>query len=1070
MLGKLTAPRSWLLVSLLFFATIAWAQSRTITGTIKSVDTKTPIAGATVSVTGTNVATQADQSGSFTIQVPAGRNSLTITSVGYQASTVTLSAGNNVEVTLGAANASLSEIVVTGYSSQARKDITGSVSVVKVEELKSIPSGNAEVQLQGRAPGVTVITSNQPGDGASVRIRGFSSLNAGNSPLYIIDGVPAGGLGSISADDIESMQVLKDAASASIYGSRASNGVIVITTRRGKTGAARITYDTYFGTQDPGKGFDLLNSQEYAELVFLAYKNSGQALSGTLVSLYGTGATPVLPDYILPTGAKEGDPSVDPAKYKLNYDDIPGSYLISRANKVGTNWFNELTRNAPMMRHALSVSGASDRSRYMFSASYFDQKGIVIYNFAKRYSARVNTEFNVRNKFRIGENIQLLYQQDQRIANNDEGGVIAQSFRSQPIIPVYDIMGNFAGSRGGIGNSSNPVALRVRAQNDRGNTYNIFGNAYAELDLFRHFTARTNFGGQISVGNYYYNSYPSYENQENSVLNAVTEGNNVFRSWTWTNQLTYRNTIGLHDITAFAGTEAVLDDYRSTETRRQGYFSNNLDFRTINAGSGTQSASGQPNAQRALYSVFGQANYVYNDRYLAGFTVRRDGSSAFGRDKRFGTFPAFSLGWRISEEDFFKGATWVRDLKLRGSWGKMGNQGIDPGNQFTQFAGRNGTSFYDIGGTGTALSQGFYLAFIGNTLGAWETNTTANVGFDATLFNGKTEIIFDIYSKKTSDLLFAAEQLGNSGTTAANNPPSFNIGSMKNTGIDLGITQRATIGGERGVRLDGTLTFTTYKNRITGLADSSVTFFDRNVATEDNRIGGNFVRNQVGQPLSSYYGYKIIGLFQDAGDVAKSPKQKEAAPGRFKYMDMNADDTITAEDKTFLGSPNPKFTYGFNFNAAYKGFDLSVYLYGVEGREAINYTKWFTDFYPSFAGGKSKDALYKSWLPTRTNTNVPIAENAASFSTTGQINSYYVEDASYLRLKNLVLGYTLPRSVLSRYRIDRVRLYVQATNLFTSTKYSGLDPEIIGDDRGSGVDLGAYPTVKTFLVGLNLNF
>lgn len=1069
MLVRFTSLRIWFVACFLLIATIVSAQQRRVTGRVLDAGSQ-PIVGATVTVTGTNVATQTDASGTFTVTLPNDRSNITVTSVGFETKEFDVSNQANVNITLSTATSNLTEVVVTGYSSQARKDITGSVSVVKAEELKSIPAGNAEVQLQGRAPGVTVITSNQPGDGASVRIRGFSSLNAGNSPLYIIDGVPAGGLGSISADDIESMQVLKDAASASIYGARASNGVIVITTRKGRTGAVRVTYDTYYGTQDPGKGFDLLNSQEYAELVFLAYKNSGQALSGTLASLYGAGATPVLPDYILPTGAKEGDPSVDPSRYKLDYDNIPGSYLISRANKAGTNWFNELTRKAPMMRHALSFSGSSDRSRYMFSASYFDQQGIIINNFAKRYSARVNTEFNIRNKFRVGENIQLLYQQDARIGNNEEGGVIAQSFRNQPIIPVYDIMGNFAGSRGGIGNSSNPVAMRERAANDRGHNYNIFGNVYAELDLFRHFTARTNFGGQVNLVNYYYNSYPSYENQENSVLNAVTEGNSVFRSWTWTNQLTYRNTIGVHDITAFVGTEAVLDDFRSTEARRQGYFSNNLDYRTINAGAGTQSASGQPNTQRALYSVFGQANYVYNDKYLAGVTVRRDGSSAFGRDRRFGTFPAFSLGWRVSQEEFLQDLSWLADLKIRGSWGRMGNQGISPGNQFTQFAGRNGTSFYDIGGTGTSLSQGFYLSFIGNSAGAWETNTTANLGFDATLFNGKTEIIFDIYSKETSDLLFALPQLGNSGTSAANNPPSFNVGSMKNTGIDLGITQRATIGGANGVKLDGTLTFTTYKNRITNIADSAVQFFDRNVVTEENRIGGRFVRNQVGQPLSSYYGYKVIGLFQSADDISKSPKQREAIPGRFKYQDTNGDDTITAEDKTFLGSPNPNFTYGFNLNASYKGFDLGVYFYGVAGREAINYTRWFTDLYPTFAGGKSKAALYESWLPTRTDTDVPIAENVASFSSTGQINSYLVEDASYLRLKNLTLGYTLPKNVLGRYKIDRVRLYVQGTNLFTSTKYSGLDPEIVGDDRGSGVDVGAYPTVKTFLVGLNLNF
>jgi TonB-dependent starch-binding outer membrane protein SusC len=1046
-----------------FMQTIA---QRTVTGTVTSND-GTPLANASVIVVGQKSGETTSANGTFSIRVPANSNQLRISYVGYEVQEVSVAGQTSISVQLAPSSTNLNEVVVTGYTTQRKKDITGAVSVIEVDQLKAIPSGNAEVQLQGRAPGVTVITANQPGDGASVRIRGFSSLGAGNDPLYIIDGVPSGGLGTISSEDIESMQVLKDAASASIYGARASNGVIVITTKKGKNGPSKLAYDFYYGSQDPGKGLDLLNTKEYADLVFLAYKNSGQNLSGTLSSLYGNGTTPTIPDYILPGGAKEGDPSVDPAKYFLNYDDIPSSYLISRANKTGTNWFDELTRTAPMMRHNISVSGGNDKNKYFFSGSYFDQQGIIINNFAKRYSLRFNTEFNIKNVLRIGENVQLLYQQDNRISNNDEGGVIAYSYRSQPIIPVYDIMGNFAGSKGGIGNSHNPVASRMRAKADRGNNYNIFGNVYAELDLLKHFTARTSFGGQINMGNYYYNSFPEYENQENSVLNAVTEGNSLGRSWTWTNQLTYKNTFGLHSINVLAGTEANLDDFRSTEARRQGYFSNDLDYRTVSAGSGTQSASGSPNIIRTLYSLFGQVNYSYNDKYLASAVIRRDGASAFGRDKRYGTFPAFSLGWRISEETFLQSVSWITDLKIRGSWGKMGNQGINPANQFTQFAGDNGSSFYDIAGTGNSLTQGFYLSFIGNSAGSWETNTTSNIGFDATLFNGKTQIVFDVYKKSTSDLLYAAEQLGNSGTSAANNPPAFNLGSMKNTGVDLGINQRVDLGG---VKLEGTLTFTTYRNEITNISDSTVKFFDVNVVTEQNRIGGYFVRNQVGQALSSYYGYKIVGLFQSDADINKSAKQPDAAPGRFKYLDRNRDDTITDADKTFLGSPNPDFTYGFNLNASYNNFDLGVYFYGVQGREAINYTKWFTDFYPTFAGGKSKAILYDSWLPTRTNTTVPIAENVASFSSTGQINSYYVEDASYLRLKNLMIGYTLPKKFLSKYKIEKLRIYVQGTNLFTSTKYTGLDPEVIGGDQGSGVDVGAYPTVKTFLVGLNLNF
>lgn len=1063
--SKLTA-RLWLTCTVLLFATIVVAQT-TVTGKITSGADKQPVFGATVSVKGSNVATQTNQSGAYTILVPSGNSILVVTFIGFESKEIPVNGRSSVDIELTEKTTTLTDVVVTGYSSQARKDITGSVTVVKVTDLKSTPAANAETQLQGRAAGVTVVTSNQPGDGASVRIRGFASFT-GNEPLYLIDGVPAGGLGFLSYNDIESMQVLKDAASASIYGSRASNGVIIVTTKRGKPGPVKVFYEMFYGTQRPGKGFDLLNSQEYADLIWLASKNAGKTPPS---AQYGNGPKPVLPDYILPAGRMEGDPDVDPAKYKLDMDDISNAYLIVKANKAGTDWYKELTRNAPIMSHNLTVSGANDKTRYMFGFNYMDQKGIVMNNFFKRYAMRLNTEFNVRNKLRIGENLALLVFEDSRVLNNDEESDIAFSYRSQPIIPLYDIMGNFAGSRGdGLGNSDNPVAKRIRGKDDRGHNYVIFGNVYAELDILKKFTAKTSFGGFINLNNFYTQNYPTYENKENDVLDAVTEGNNKFTSWTWTNTVSYKNTFAnLHEVQAIAGIEAIEEKGRTSQARRQGYFSSDLDFRTVNAGSGTQTANGMPLPESALFSIFGKVDYTYNNRYLASFTIRRDGSSRFGQDNRYGTFPAGSIGWRITEEEFMKSIGWLTDLKLRASYGVMGNQRINPTNQFTQFSPNNQSSYYDIRGTSNSSEQGFFLSFIGNTGGKWETNTTTNVGFDATLFNGNTEITLDLYHKKTTDLLYAAEQLGNSGTSAANNPPFFNVASMKNTGLDLSIFQKGKFGGRNGVGFDATLTFTTYKNEITQIAEG-VKFFDVNVVDEQNRIGGSFVRNSVGQPISAFFGYKVIGLFQSADDIAKSPTQTDAAPGRFKYFDADGNNKIDADDRVIFGNPHPDFSYGLNLNADYKGFDISVFFYGAQGREAMNYVKWWTDFYPSFPGGKSKDALYKSWLPDRTNTNVPIAEDAASFSSTGQINSYYLEDASYLRLKNLSIGYTLPTRLLERIKVDKIRFYVQATNLFTITKYKGLDPEIIGPDQSFGVDVGIYPTVKNFIVGVNLNF
>ena len=1066
--SKLTVIRWWLTGCLLLFATFAFAQ-RSVSGRITSSVDRQAIYGATVTVKGTNVATQTNADGDFTISLPSDKDVLLISFVGFETQEVQVT-GNTVNVSLKEKSTTLTDVVVTGYSTQAKKDITGSVSVVKAEDLKSVPASNAESQLQGRASGVTVITSNQPGDGAQVRIRGFASFG-GNEPLYIIDGVPAGGLGALNPNDIESMQVLKDASAASIYGSRASNGVIVVTTRKGKTGSAKVSYNMYQGWQDPGKGFtQLLNTKEMADLTWLAFRNAGQVdtLTGNpSSSQYGNGANPVIPDYILPAGKMEGDPAVDPTKYFLTPD---ANYLIVKANKQGTDWFKELTQVAPMMNHNIAVSGGADKSRYMFSFDYFNQKGIVIENYYKRYTTRINTEFNVKKNIRIGENFQVLVSEDNRAGNNNEGTEIAMAYRNQPIIPVYDIMGNFAGTKApNTGNASNPVATRLRAKDNMGHNLNLFGNMYAEVDFLRHFTARTSFGGSMGTYNWFSYDFKTYERSENNTGNSYYEEFGRSRSWTWTNQLTYKNTFAdVHDLTVIAGTEAVEDWGRWIGGQRADYFVDNPDFRSLSSGSSGQRANGRPYTESALFSIFGKADYVYNNKYLASVTVRRDGSSRFGPNFRYGTFPAASIGWRISEESFMKPVKWITDMKIRASYGEMGNQRIDPANAFTQFAQGLGSSFYDINGNSTSTTLGFQQSFVGNPNGKWETNITKNIGIDATLFNGKTEIILEWYQKKTENLLYRLPQVASGGAAVLVNPASFNVASMKNNGIDLMITQRGNIGGNSGVKFDATLTFTTYKNEITSLAEN-IDYFEYDNG-ERGRVGGVFVRNAVGHPIASFYGYKVVGLFQSEADVEKAATQDGAAPGRFQYLDADGDGEITPADRVFFGDPNPDFTAGLNLNLSYSNFDLSAFFYGVQGKDAINYVKWWTDFYPSFQGGKSKDALYNSWLPSRPNAKVPIAENISNFSNNNAPNSYFLEDASYVRLKNLTIGYTLPASLTNRIKIDRLRIYAQATNLFTMTNYSGLDPEIGGDDRGFGFDAGVYPTVKQYFLGLNLNF
>ncbi len=1069
----------------------AYAQ-KTVTGKVTSAKDNSPIGFATVTVKGTKVATTTDANGSFTINLPSGKTVLVVSSVGFANMEADASSGS-VAVSLTESTSSLDEIVVTGYSSQRKRDITGAVAVVNVKDLKSTPATTAENQLQGRAAGVTVISNNQPGSVASVRIRGFASFS-GNDPLYIVDGVPLGSLLGINPNDIESFQILKDAASASIYGSRASNGVVIITTKQGGVGPARVSYSMYYGTQDPGKGWtNLLTPQEQADLTWLALKNSDQDLTN---GQYGSGPNPVLPDYLLAggsSGVKEGDPAADPSKYDLNFAKLGDPtfsnytpYLIVKANKQGTNWYDELTRRAPIMEHNLTVAGGStDKSKYMLSFNYLDQDGIEIANFYTRYSLRVNTEFNVKNVIRLGENITLFNENSNQVGNNGEGTELGFSYRIMPIIPVYNINGDFAGTKGSnLGNAHNPVASRMRAANNRGQSLSLVGNVYAEADLLPHLTARSSFGGFYGYGNGY--TYPSieYENSENSVNTTYSEGFGKNYEWTWTNQLTYKNTFGVHKVEVLAGTEAIKGFGRGINGTRNGFYTyTNLSYINFNTANSTTNLGGGPSTIATLFSLFGKVDYAFNDKYLATVTVRRDGSSRFGAQNRYGVFPAGSLGWRISKENFMSDVSWITDLKLRGSYGSLGNQRISANNQFTLFSTGPGSSAYDINGTNTSVVPGFYANFVGNAAGKWETNVTTDVGFDATLFKGKTQITFDWYLKKTKDLLFPVEQPAVAGAAPSVNPPFFNVASMKNTGIDASITQSGEIGGVNGLQFDATVTFTTYKNTITQIA-SGVEYFDFDFG-ESGRIGGTFTRNAVGHPMDAYFGYVVQGLWQTqaeidaanesavkaSGDPNKTYQSGGQKLGEFRYVDQNGDGIITDADRAFFGDPNPDFSYGFNMNLRYKRFDLSAFFYGVAGKQAINYVKWWTDFYPSFQGGKSKAALYDSWTPDRPNATVPIQQNSGSFSTNTIPNSYYLDNASYLRMKNLSLGYSLPVDLLKRVHIENFRIYIQATNLFTITKYSGLDPEIINfNDQTQGIDAGVYPTIKQYIVGAQINF
>lgn len=1046
----------------LFISGVVLAQKK-VTGNVTSAKDNQPLAYATVSVKGTNVATTTSTTGDFVITVPGGKSIIVISSVGFDDQEINVSSTDNVKIILAEKTSTLDEIVVTGYTAQKKKDITGSVSVVNVKELKQMPVGTGEEALQGRASGVTVISSGQPGAGSDIRIRGVTTFG-NNQPLIIVDGI-RGDLHNINVSDIESMQVLKD-ASAAIYGVAGANGVIIITTKKGKQGKAKVSYDGYYGITTRGPGFDMANTQQEANAIWQQRINSGlqPGDEGWGSKQYGTGATPVIPDYITPTGASEGAPNTDPSTYNIN------SNQITRANKQGTNWYDEITRNAPAQSHNISVSSGNDKSAYFFSFGYLDQEGIGKFQYQKRFSMRANTVFNVGDHIRVGENAYLFYKRNPLFGNQGEGSPFSVVFREDAIIPVYDIMGNFAGTKSqDLGNAHNPYADIYRSKDNRNNNWDAAGNVFAEVDFLKHFTAHTSFGGVVDNYYYYNFNYVAYENAEgNTGSNSFNEGAGYGYSWTYTNTLTYHNTFGNHDVKILAGTEAVNFYGRNLSATRSNYFSQDPNYWVLGAGTGTQSNAGGA-YQNSIWSQFGKLEYSYQSKYLINASIRRDGVAVFIPSERFGYFPAVSGAWRISQENFMKGVSFINDLKLRASWGKLGTYGdVNNTNAFNLYSTRAGKSAYDIGGTNTSPYAGFYRSNVGNPSTTWEGDVISNFGFDATLFKNKFDITIDYYKKKIDGLFYSASGpaysvilVGDAGL------PQLNSAVNQNTGIDFNATYHATIA--KSFKLDITGIFTSYNNKIVDIPGQN--YFDaggiRNVVIQ---------RNQEGHPLGAFFGYNVIGLFQSQDDIDKSPTQDGARPGLFKYQDVNNDGAITADDRTFIGSPHPDFTYGLNIALAYKSFDLSAFLFGSKGNDIYNQSLYYTDFPDFFKGGIRREVAVNSWTPQNTNTNIPALYNTGSFSSDQSTSSYFLSKGSYLRLKQVQIGYNLPTTLLSKFKIDHLRIYAQGANLFTITKYSGLDPELSSTNTGSsnannlGIDQGNYPHTPAFLFGINLNF
>jgi TonB-dependent starch-binding outer membrane protein SusC len=1063
---------------LLFLSLSLFAQT-SITGRVLSSTDRKPVVGATVQVKGGKSATITGSDGTFTINSSQKVSALVITIVGFEAVTVPVSGSDVGDVMLTISATSLNDVIVTGYTAQRKKDITGAVAVVNIKDMKEVPGTSPEALLQGQAAGVTVITSGAPGGGSNIHIRGVTSI--GNvDPLYIVDGVQSS-MHDLNMNDIESIQVLKDAGAVAIYGIQGSNGVVIITTKRGR-GKPTITYDGFYGTQQPlANGFNLSGSQTYADVLWLESYNAG-TIPGNI--WFGTGGPtytpPTLPTYLTPT-PYISDPTLgnipNPNYSSLQNPDsynIPGNQ-IAKTNLVGTDWFHEIFKPAPWTQHTLSASAATDKSSYYFSFSYLDQQGTLIDTYLKRYSLRANTTFNVKDHVRIGENAYIFYKENPSFTNQNEGNAISFAYRIPPLIPVYDVMGNYAGTHNfTINNSDNPVAYQNRQQNNLGNTFDVTGNVFADVDFAKHFDIKTSLGGTYDNQYYDYFTYTPYNNAEGSTSqNSYAEGASYNTTLVWTNTLTYNQTFGDLGVKALIGTESKQFYGRGITGSSGNYVSLDPNYWTLSTGdpsiqavtSAANSPSGLP-YQSTLYSQFGRVDLDWKDKYLLSGTLRRDQSSIFAPGQQTGTFPSVSAGWRISQEDFLKNTTWLKDLKIRGSWGKSGNlSNVPTTNAYNLYGNSAFNSYYDINGTSTSSQLGYYYSNLGNSSTTWETDILSDIGVDATIDH--FTLTADWFNKKVSGLLFQ-ETLPNTGGGQA--APYVNFGDIQSTGVDFALSYHDQVSHD--FNFDLTLTGTHYVSKVLSLPNG-LAYYSAG-ANGSSRIG-NFTRMQPGQAVGAFFGYKVIGYFKDAADVAASPTQSGAAPGAFKFADINGDKTIDDNDRTYIGNPNPKFTYGFNIAATWKAFDFSAFFYGSYGNDVFNYVKYWIDFPQVFQGAVSKDLITNSWSPTNLNPKYPQITSTASFSNSGQVNSWYVEDGSYLRLKALNIGYTIAPAILHKAGIDRLRVYVSGSNLFTITKYTGLDPELQGsnlnDQTNIGIDFGNYPAnQKTYIIGVNLSF
>ncbi len=992
------------------------AQDRRLSGRVTD-ESGVGVPGATVRVNGTQTGTSSDGQGAFSLSVPASARALTVSSVGMITQEVSLSGGQtNLTITLANDTKALDEVVVVGYGTQRKSDLTGAVASVKAEQLTQIATTNVVQALQGRVAGVDVTAqSGKPGAGMRIRIRGVGTIN-NSDPLYVVDGFQTGDISFLAPTDIESMEILKDASATAIYGSRGANGVVLITTKRGKAGEPKFSLQTFVATQEAWRRLPLLNATQYATLALEAYDNDGAVIDKEVSTI---------------------------------------ANFVKAGNYRGTDWQKELLQAAPFQQYSLNMTGGTETNRYSLTGTYVDQEGIVLNSGLRKAFVRFNDDLRLNTWLKGGFSLSYVNSRSTFF----DAGSLQSAIAVDPVTPAIDpVTGTWA--RSYFPDNLNPARLVDEVKNNVSRTNLLNANAYIDAEVLKGLTLRTQFGSNLSFGNTK-SFYPKFfistkENREQSNLN---ESRGQGTSWMWTNTATYQRDFGKHSVTGLLGYE--IQNGTSSSISISAYdvpASTDLWYISSAQGTGINAArvnSGQSSG--SLMSYFGRVNYGFDRRYLLTATLRYDGSSKFLPASRWGVFPSFAGSWNISEEAFMKNLPVVNQLKLRAGWGQVGNQNA---------AGDYGYVTRVIGGNlyvfNGQIVEGFSPKDGSNPELKWETTTQTNIGLDAAFLNNRLSLNADFFIKKTSDMILRVPVPVYAGYGA----PNVNAGSMENKGVELALNYRDQVGG---LRYELGAIFTKIDNRVTSLGGGAP-------LNGTEQRGASLTRTEVGREIATFYGLQTDGIFNTLDELTSYVKdggaiQPNARIGDVKFKDLNGDGKITADDRTYLGSATPDFTYAFNSKFSFKGLDLSLFLQGVQGAEIIS--TMYQSLSNSNGIANSLTERLDRWTLDNPETNQP-RMTFRDPNQNSQFSDRFVKNGSYLRLKNVTVGYNFSPDLIKRFRLSNVRLYAAADNLLTFTKYVGFDPEIgdgqYGNTLDYGIDIGTYPQARTYRVGLNLNF